>query len=129
DQPATARTDVYAMGATLYQFLTGEPPFVEPSPIALLESIVKKPAPDVRAKRPEVTAKTRAIIESCLAKEPEKRPKDAYVLAQLLAAARVQLESASSKKTVVESSTTPPAVTAPAKPPMGETTRAVRMEK
>src|SRR5581483_7340859 len=125
DQPPTAAGDVYSMGATLYQLLAGEPPFAAPSPIELMEMILTAPAPEIRAKHPGVSAKTNALIAVCLEKDPTKRPKDGYEVAQLLASARVQLE-AGLKKTHADGEL-PDAVKIPK--PMGETTRLVRMEK
>jgi serine/threonine-protein kinase len=120
DQPATSQSDVYAMGATLYQLLTGHAPFEGASASVVLDAIQKTEAPDVRVRRPEVSIKTRAIVEACLGKDPLKRPRDAYELAQLLAAARIQLEAAGPK-------TPPEPLKLP--PVMGETTRRTRMEK
>lgn len=70
---ADARTDVYGLGAILYELLTGRPPFVGAEPLDVIRR-VREELPD----RPvvinrEVPAWLEAVCLKCLEKEPERR--------------------------------------------------------
>jgi tRNA A-37 threonylcarbamoyl transferase component Bud32 len=78
----TARSDVYALGAVLYECLCGAPP-VAPGPLAaVLDAILNRPAVDPRRRRPGVPAELARIALQCL----EKDPRDRYASAAALAA-------------------------------------------
>lgn len=68
-----ARSDQYAVGVTLYYLLTGQVPFEAPTMVQLVAKVLEKPAPDVRGLRPEVPRELAAVIQSSLAKEPNRR--------------------------------------------------------
>ena len=63
------RTDVYALGVTLFELATGQRPFAQDRPQALMFAIVNTPAPSVRTLRPEATADFDRLIASCLEKD------------------------------------------------------------
>jgi serine/threonine-protein kinase len=72
-----ARTDVYALGAIGYFVLTGRPPFVGDTPIAVgFAQVNDTPAPP-RELRPEVPQKLESVILRALAKDPLSRYRDA----------------------------------------------------
>ncbi len=85
------RSDVYSLGATLFEMLAGRPPFVSESAKDLLLAHVRDRAPDVRSFRPEVPGAIAAIVMACLEKKPENRPQSASALAELLADAREEV--------------------------------------
>ncbi|HVK78369.1 MAG TPA: protein kinase [Kofleriaceae bacterium] len=87
-QPLDGRTDLYALGATLFEMLTARPPFVGPGPMAVLADHVRTPAPRVRDVRPETDAppELEALIARCLAKDAALRPPSAAALGAELAA-------------------------------------------
>jgi serine/threonine protein kinase len=77
------RTDLYAVGVTLYECLAGVVPFEGNFGEVLLKSSTE-PVPPLRQKAPEVTAEFAAVIERALAREPDGRFSDALALAQAL---------------------------------------------
>jgi hypothetical protein len=67
------RTDVYALGVTLYQTLTGVLPFSAKTPSELFKKILAEPAP-LRPIEHRAGAAARALFERMLAKQVEDRP-------------------------------------------------------
>jgi serine/threonine-protein kinase len=72
--PADARSDVYAAGVVLFELLTGKPPFVADSPLAVLRQHVEARVP---ALSPEIAPELAAFVARSLAKDPAARFADA----------------------------------------------------
>lgn len=90
---ASPRSDVFALGATLYDLLAGTPPF----PKSLRDALLKTPTGEyvaLTARRPDVSGATAAIVAKCLAKEPRERFANAGELLASLEAAKRDLDSA-----------------------------------
>jgi serine/threonine-protein kinase len=67
------RTDIYSLGVTWFEALTGKIPFSADSPLALLRKIVDVAPPDIRELNPEVDEAARGILQRMMAKEPGQR--------------------------------------------------------
>jgi serine/threonine-protein kinase len=79
--------DLYALGALLYEWLTGQPPHRGTSLGELLRAAARDPVPAASANAPGLPADADRLIAACLARTPAARPSDATALAQALAAA------------------------------------------
>jgi len=84
DGRVDARTDLYALGALIYEMTTGVRPFTAPDTAALLYGIVHDPAPSIRARRPGVSTELERVVAQCLAKSPAQRYSDAAALIRAL---------------------------------------------
>jgi non-specific serine/threonine protein kinase/serine/threonine-protein kinase len=74
--------DVYAMGAILYQALTGRPPFLGQSAMETLKLVTSAEAVPPRRLRPDVPRDLETICLKCLEKEPGRRYASALTLAE-----------------------------------------------
>ena len=72
-QPPDARSDLYAVGAVLYELLAGHPPFQGNTEALTLAQILHAPVPALRAEHPHIPAEVEHIILKLLAKNPAER--------------------------------------------------------
>jgi eukaryotic-like serine/threonine-protein kinase len=78
------RTDVYSLGATLYDLLTGRPPFVADSSVATMMKLLSEEAPSLRTINPAIPADLDTIVMKCLEKDQQRRYDSARALAEEL---------------------------------------------
>ncbi len=68
-----SRSDIYSLGATLFEMLTGEVLYTADSAVKVILKHLQEPIPSVRAYREDVPPEVEAIVTKCLAKKPEGR--------------------------------------------------------
>ena len=78
------RTDLYALGVMLYEFIVGELPFQGDTPLATITQHLHAPLVPPLVKRDDLPPRLNDVIVSLLEKDPEDRPESAVVLHKIL---------------------------------------------
>ncbi|MBK9968554.1 MAG: protein kinase [Holophagales bacterium] len=71
------RADLYSLGATLFQLVTGQVPFPGPSSAVIMSRHLNERAPDPRTFTPELSEGFCVAVLRLLARERDRRPKNA----------------------------------------------------
>ncbi|MFC9897494.1 protein kinase [Nocardia sp. NPDC127579] len=85
DGPTDHRADVYSLGCTLFQLLTGRTPFPRKDQAAVIGAHLGAPPPAPRDRRPDLPAELDTVIATALAKSPEDRYPNCTALAEAAA--------------------------------------------
>lgn len=80
--PIDVRSDIYSLGATLFQMLAGRPPFVAATSLAVISMHCSEPAPPLASIDATLSSAVCQIVEKCLAKSPEQRYAHAAALVE-----------------------------------------------
>jgi dipeptidyl aminopeptidase/acylaminoacyl peptidase len=70
---ADARTDIFALGATLYEMATGRKAFSGTSQASLISSIMTADPPPISTLQPMTPPAFDRVVKTCLSKDPEER--------------------------------------------------------
>ena len=83
-KPADARTDILALGAMLYEMVTGKRAFEATSAVSLIAAILEREPPPMTSLQPLTPPALDRLVRQCLAKSPDDRPDTAHDVANEL---------------------------------------------
>ena len=99
-QHVDSRADIYSLGVSMYEMLTGEKPYKGKTTVEILQQLFEAPVPDVRQKNSAVSKKVSNLVFRMMAKEKEKRPRNWKIFCKEVSRLLEGYESNSSSDTV-----------------------------
>jgi serine/threonine-protein kinase len=67
------RSDIYAMGAIIYEMLTGEQPYKADTPMGVVLKHITDPVPDLLKRHPDFPPELGEVIQKAMSKNPDDR--------------------------------------------------------
>lgn len=101
DRSIDGRTDIYSLGAILYEMLAGDPPYHASTSQAIIAKVITENVPDVRVSRPSVPENVALGITGALEKLPADRWSTAVEFADAIQGRSI-IRRASTRSTIVE---------------------------
>lgn len=92
DGSVDVRSDIYSLGATLFELLAGRPPHVGPTAIATLARLVTTPPPRLRDLSRAIPPSLDELVHQMLELEPDRRPGSALEVMGLLQEALAEIQ-------------------------------------
>ena len=89
----TGHSDLFSLGVSLFQLLTGQLPFTADTMTGLMQQIAEVPHPPLRAFRPDLPACVESVIDRALAKNPDARYDSGAQMAAALEDCRSRIPS------------------------------------
>jgi serine/threonine protein kinase len=97
-ETVTEQSDVYAFGILAYEVLTGSGPYPALTNAQLLAAHLQSPVRRLRDLLPTIDAATANLIENCLAKDANRRPRARELAVKLNAPAGTEAESSAEER-------------------------------
>ena len=92
EEPPSVQSDIYSLGVTMYELLSGRLPFQASNAVAMINKILNEDPTPIKSIRPDIPTKLVEIVETAMAKDPAKRYPAWYAMARDLAETFPQLE-------------------------------------
>jgi serine/threonine protein kinase len=92
EEPPSVQTDIYSLGVTFYELLTGRLPYQAANSVSMINKILNEDPVPLRSIRPDLPDEIIKIVEIAMAKDPARRYPAWYAMARDLADTFPQLE-------------------------------------
>ena len=103
-EPISSQSDIYCLGITLFEMLTGEYPFPNLTPVERLFEHINTPLPEVQSLDPAISNSVNEVIQIATAKNPQWRFRDVLEMSATFRTA-ARLDSEGEKEDLVDSLT------------------------